>query len=191
MRGNSQKALKEWASVVKALEKGQQIFLLRKGGIAEKNGAFRMEESEFFLFPTFEHQDKEKLKPSVQGLVDEAQKQAQVWAGKIALSCYAEVTEVFQVREIEPLLKLSQSHIWSEEMIRERFNWRPEEPLYIPILRVYRLKGVLLIDALERYKGCKSWIDFDRPIPTKGAKPVLDDMEFQLQEERIRTILLH
>jgi len=32
------KALKEWATVVKALENGNQIILLRKGGILETTG---------------------------------------------------------------------------------------------------------------------------------------------------------
>lgn len=37
-------ALKEWAVVVKALRQGRQIFLLRKGGIAEQCGEFRVDQ---------------------------------------------------------------------------------------------------------------------------------------------------
>lgn len=189
MKDRSQKALKEWACVVKALEQGKQILLLRKGGIAEKGGEFRMEESEFFLFPTFEHQDKTKLKPQTQWLVDESQKQADLWVGKVGLTCYAEVMELFEVRKLEPLLKLNPYHIWSEAMVEEKFQWHPDEPIYIPLLRVYHLQSALLVDYLERYDGCKSWVEFDRPIPTQGAKPALSDTEFQLQEERIRSVL--
>lgn len=189
MKDHSQKALKEWACVVKALGEGKQILLLRKGGIAEEGTEFKMEESEFFLFPTFEHQERTKLKPQDQPLIDETLKQADLWAGKVGLSCYAEVVEVFQVKTLEPLLRLAPYHIWSEVMVGERFNWHPQEPLFVPILRVYRLPSPLLIDSLQRYGGCKSWVEFDRPIPTQGAKPVLTDVDFQLQQERIRAIL--
>ena len=189
MKKKNQVAFKEWAAVVRALEKGQQIFLLRKGGIAEEGGVFQIEETEFFLFPTFEHQEKEKLKPQAQILIDESKKQADLWAGKVGLSCYAEVVDIFQFKTLDPLLGLSQYYIWTDELVRERFNWRSEEPIYVLLLRVYRLENTLLIDSLERYGGCKSWIGFDRPIPTKGAKTVLGDMEFELRVERIRTAL--
>ena len=49
-------ALKEWATVVNALENGDQTVLLRKGGILEDSSGFVVESEKFFLFPTFEHQ---------------------------------------------------------------------------------------------------------------------------------------
>jgi len=48
-------ALKEWATVVNALENGDQTVLLRKGGILEDSSGFVVESEKFFLFPTFEH----------------------------------------------------------------------------------------------------------------------------------------
>ena len=47
-------ALKEWATVVNALENGDQTVLLRKGGILEDSSGFVVESEKFFLFPTFE-----------------------------------------------------------------------------------------------------------------------------------------
>jgi hypothetical protein len=38
-------ALKEWAVICQALAEGRQTILLRKGGIAEPGGAFRVEHS--------------------------------------------------------------------------------------------------------------------------------------------------
>ena len=189
MKDRNQKALKEWASVVKALGEGKQVLLLRKGGIEEDHHQFQMEETEFFLFPTYEHQEKNLLKPEFQHLIDQTETQADLWAGKVGLSYYAVIQEIFQVRETESLRRLDPYHIWSEAMTQERLGWRPKEPLFVPLLRVYRLPSTLLIDALERYGGCKSWIEFDRPIPTEKATPVLWDTDFQLQQERIRQIL--
>ena len=50
-------ALKEWATVVKALEQGKQTVILRKGGILETASGFNIESKKFFLFPTWEHQE--------------------------------------------------------------------------------------------------------------------------------------
>jgi hypothetical protein len=56
------KALKEWATVVTALENGDQTVLLRKGGILETASGFKIEDKKFVLFPTYEHQDNASLK---------------------------------------------------------------------------------------------------------------------------------
>jgi len=55
-------ALKEWAVVCRALERGRQILLLRKGGIYEAAGEFELEHRRFLLFPTYLHQKIEMLK---------------------------------------------------------------------------------------------------------------------------------
>ncbi len=56
-------ALKEWATVVKALEQGKQTVILRKGGILETASGFNIESKKFFLFPTWEHQETKHVKP--------------------------------------------------------------------------------------------------------------------------------
>ena len=58
------KAIKEWASIVCALESGAQTVLLRKGGIHDAPSGFREESGTFLLFPTYEHQKREHLKES-------------------------------------------------------------------------------------------------------------------------------
>jgi hypothetical protein len=50
-------ALKEWATLCRALETGRQIILLRKGGIYESAGEFEVEHRRFLLFPTYLHQN--------------------------------------------------------------------------------------------------------------------------------------
>ena len=57
-------AFKEWATICAALESRGQIAILRKGGIHEGRQGFRVAYPEFWLFPTYVHQD-------VRGLVDE------------------------------------------------------------------------------------------------------------------------
>ncbi len=59
-------ALKEWAITVEALSNGDQILLLRKGGIHEDGKDFRVIHREFVLYPTYEHQKAELLQPEHQ-----------------------------------------------------------------------------------------------------------------------------
>src|SRR2546430_8399907 len=46
-------ALKEWASVIEALDRGDQVVLIRKGGLADRT--FGLEADRFYLFPTNYH----------------------------------------------------------------------------------------------------------------------------------------
>ena len=62
--------LKEWAIVCKALEEGRQVILLRKGGIMEYKYGFEVKHSNFFLYPTYEHQSKESLQPDYVNKLD-------------------------------------------------------------------------------------------------------------------------
>src|SRR5688500_2331176 len=55
-------ALKEWSSVIAALDQSHQIFLLRKGGIVEQKRGFEVRHKSFLLYPSFEHQHALSLK---------------------------------------------------------------------------------------------------------------------------------
>src|SRR3989304_10019603 len=55
-------ALKEWAVTIKALDKGIQTILFRKGGIHEEGREFRIEHDRFLFYPTYEHQRDELVK---------------------------------------------------------------------------------------------------------------------------------
>ena len=62
-----QTGFKEWAVIVEALGQGEQIVILRKGGIAEGRDGFRAEHERFWLFPTRFHQQAEGVVPEVAG----------------------------------------------------------------------------------------------------------------------------
>ena len=49
-------AFKEWALVCEALGNGRQSLILRKGGIAEGRDGFAFKHPNFFLFPTWFHE---------------------------------------------------------------------------------------------------------------------------------------
>src|SRR4051794_14308250 len=53
---------KEWALVWESMLRGETSVLFRKGGIAEGRQGFRFKHAEFFLFPTFFHEQVQSLR---------------------------------------------------------------------------------------------------------------------------------
>src|SRR5579884_1921814 len=51
------RAFKEWAVACEAMAEGRQILLIRKGGLREEGNTFTVNDPEFFLLPTYEHQN--------------------------------------------------------------------------------------------------------------------------------------
>src|SRR5262245_61731984 len=129
-------ALKEWASVCAALEAGRQSVLIRKGGIDEGPRGFRIEHSEFWLYPTQFHQDAAQLSPDGTRFLSDAQRYSAP-AGKIAISLYAVVEEVQFVLDWSEMAAFEEWHILSSDAVRQRFEYRTPG-VYVAQVRVYR-----------------------------------------------------
>src|SRR3989442_7938701 len=142
-----QVALKEWAVVCRALESGRQIILLRKGGILEAAGEFEVEHREFLLFPTYLHQNREMLKPTDQeGFEPHGEEPSD-----IAVSAAAVVSDVVHLQSREQMNRIDDEHIWTAPLIEMRFNYRPENPLYLLLLRAQRLRQPVTIANTPAY----------------------------------------
>ena len=98
-------ALKEWAAVCLALAEGRQSLLVRKGGIAEGSGGFRMEHDEFWLFPTQFHQSPDQLTADGAALLGRVQASAPP-PGRLLIDCYAVVKSVAFVEDEGRLAEL-------------------------------------------------------------------------------------
>lgn len=171
------KALKEWAVVVKAVGSGEQIILFRKGGIHDRQGAFELENREFFFFPSFEHQKTALLKSSYKVWVDELES-SKPGNTKLMIDTYATVEKVLFANSIPALERIQDSHIWTTEYVADRLNYKPEKPLYVLLLRAYKLKKPALIENLAEYAGCVSWVDLRESLPTFPLEPVVPDEDF-------------
>lgn len=184
----SRTALKEWAVACESLGRGDQILLLRKGGISETGRHFRVEQSEFLLFPTFEHQRAKLVKP-----VARAELQAVLanrgGADQVTLRYWATVAEVFEVTETSQLESLAPLHLWSAGYAEDRLRWKPRHPLQVMALRVYRLAQPATLPVLAEYGGCTSWLTLAEAISLEGARPALSDAEFDEQLGRVRQAL--
>jgi hypothetical protein len=174
-------ALKEWASVCSALEDGRQIILLRKGGILEAIGGFELEHPQFFLFPTYLHQNAQMLKEAERKrLVILKEEPAQ-----IVISSAATVSDIIRLRDRAQMDRLDEEYIWTSPLIDMRFSYRPQNPLYLLLLRVYRLAEPITIQNTPEYAGCKSWVPLEAALTTSGATSVLDDAAWEERRARI------
>ncbi|TLX96324.1 MAG: DUF1802 family protein [Thaumarchaeota archaeon] len=179
------KALKEWATVVQALENGNQTVLLRKGGILETASGFKVESEKFALFPTYEHQDNASLKSQYyQYLADARENKPKDGVNKI--TSFAEVLEERDIVSMEKIEKLSPFHIWSDSYMVERMNWMPEKPMTAIFLKVHKIPATE-IPILPEYHGCKSWIELN--VNAEAGKTVLSEAELQQKLLEFRRIV--
>lgn len=178
-------AFKEWAIVVDALGRGEQIIILRKGGISEGAGGFKVEHSEFLLAPTLFHQQRESVIDSAQTRYDKISAEFPK-ADQLRISHFGRVVEWKQLSSIESLQTLRGQHIWRDEVLAERFEWGRTNGIYALVLRVFRIPKAHELAMLPSYGGCKSWIELAEEIPTEGAEPVLSQSEFEKKVAKLR-----
>ena len=178
-------ALKEWAITCQALAQGEQILLLRKGGIHESGKDFRVVHPEFLLYPTYEHQREDLLKPTSQPALGRLLADTPKF-DSITFSHWARAEEIIEVEAQEKVEDLSPYHIWTDAYAQSRLRWKPMLPLSILLLRVYRLEQAITVPYLKEYGGCTSWVDLMPRINLGQLEPALDDAEFQRQVEAIK-----
>ena len=146
-------ALKEWQVVCDALAAGEQDFLLRKGGIQEGPGGFRVEHDRFLLLPTRLHQQAHMLKPTFRARIDGGEVEPAVFT----LSHAARVSAVEVVASRGALDDLG-PHVWTGDYLDMRWNYRPERPLYLIRLAVTPLAEAVELANNYKVAGCKSWV---------------------------------
>ena len=178
-------ALKEWATVVKALEEGKQTVILRKGGILETASGFNIETKKFFLFPTWEHQETKHVKPEFHDFLKEVlTKKPDGDFNRI--TSYAEILFEKDIESNEVINNLSSFHVWSDSYIQERRSWMPEKPMKAVFLKIVKIKKFDL--PLEpEFQGCKSWIELNSNF--EEGHSVLEDNEIEQRLQRFKEIV--
>ena len=174
-------ALKEWAATCRALESGRQMILLRKGGISERSGEFELEHRRFLLFPTFLHQNRSMLKPQFHRDLDERTSEPD----RIELRSLAEVSHIAHLRDRAQMRAIDHEHIWTTELIDFRFDYRPENPLYLLVVRTHLLAAPATIPNTPTYGGCRSWVPLDSAIDVSNVKPAIAETQFEHRRRRI------
>jgi hypothetical protein len=160
---------KEWSLVCDAFGRGEQSIILRKGGIAEGREGFSFRYREFFLFPTFFHEQVAKVRIASANLPR---------AGDtIAIRWYVKVERALRIGSLRIAEALAPLHILTPEVVRERFGYK-DEGLNIAFVRVFELSPVWILQNEKRFAGCRSWVDLPSP-PEMKMRWVVDDEAHQ------------
>lgn len=175
-------ALKEWAVAVDALLAGEQILLLRKGGIREGRGGFTVKAKQVLLFPTFEHQQAALVKAPYQEAVAAS---PTGYSTTVTFHGWAEVTHRLVLEGPHDGQALLPFHIWNERFVQERLAWKPGIPLQGLLLRSHRLPAPQTVTYQPTYGGCRSWIDLAETVSLEGSQPVLCDEAYALKVSEI------
>jgi hypothetical protein len=187
MEASNNIAFKEWAVVVDALGQGEQVLILRKGGIREERGEFHVDHREFWLFPTQYHEAEQSIipskRPTLQHIAASAPKDA------VDIEFYVVVDTTVRITDFTRVKQLQGRHIWGERALQERFQFGRETGLHALVVRAYRRQSPGRFPMRESYGGCKSWVELERALSTESLTPVLQDVEYSARREEIVEML--
>ena len=181
-------ALKEWATVLEAMGRGEQSILIRKGGLIEPGSGFNLVSNTFVFYPTFEHQAVNYLRPTYRRYFEEAL-QRRATEGQVRVELFGVAVSSQQSHDPGIIERLSPFHIYHQEFVSQRLKWQPDQPLVIVVVRAFRLDPPQLLHTVPRYAGCKSWVELESPVSLEGASPILDETAFQERLQRLTPLL--
>jgi hypothetical protein len=172
-------ALKEWASAIDALGRGEQVVLIRKGGIADPK--FGVEADRFYLFPTNFH-DMEDRRPRPSG-------QADAPVLHIPITHWCEVVRTWRVRDLDLLYRLEPQVVFDRATLETRYRFRPDQAIHVIGVRTYRLPEPATVTMTDEYAGCRSWVSIDEEIFVDGTTPVLSEKDLGARFDAIDALL--
>ncbi len=173
---------KEWALVGAAIGRGEQSIILRKGGIAEGRDGFSFKHREFFLFPTFFHEQVEKVRRREWTLPVQR-------GGVVEFHVFAQVEFSAVVTSWEMAAALEPLHILRREVVEERFRYDAAPGIHLAFIRAFRLEPAWTIPELPGYGGCRSWVRLPEPPGEMERVPVLSDAEHAARREQLQVLL--
>ena len=113
----------------------------------------------------------------------------------ITITHHAESVWAKTLTDWDQVAALESLHIWTEETIRQRFDWEGKGmasgSIHVALVRVSELARPWEFPYEAKYGGCRSWVTL--PEPPEGtladAKPVLGDDEFATLFTKLEELL--
>ena len=175
-------AFKEWAVVCEAIGSGKQCVILRKGGLAEGRDGFAFKHREFFLFPTWFHEQLEKTNLPA-GTMLPLQLE-----GEIEIQHAATLEWSRLVTDASRLPALRPFHILDESVVEERFRYDELPGIHVGFVRGFRLASPCRLAMQKSFGGCRSWLDLPG-LEDAELVPVISDEEHAARRNALQTLL--
>lgn len=175
-------AFKEWAIVCEAMGGGRQSIMLRKGGIAEGRAGFAFKHGEFFLFPTWFHEQLTKT------TLPEGTELPQELDGEIEIRFAATLEWTKLVTDRARLAALKPYHILHDQVVEDRFKYDDNEGVHVAFVRVYRLEPAKRLPLSPKFGGCRSWIELPE-LDNVTLVSVISDEEHAARRSALEAIL--
>lgn len=174
-------AFKEWALVCASMLRGETSLIFRKGGIAEGREGFRFRHERFFLFPTFFHEQADRLRidaPIVEPEPD-----------VVSFPAYVHVEFTRWIEDLSLLQPLSDLHILKPEVLEQRFAYDDPKGLHLATIRVFRVTPVWSLPFQKSFGGCRSWVELPEAPADLRLIPVIDDAQHAARVLRVLAAL--
>lgn len=175
-------AFKEWALVCEALGSGSQSVIIRKGGIAEGRAGFTFKHENFFLFPTWFHEQLGMTTLPAETAVPEAPGE------ELEIRFAATVEWTRLVSDLDLVNKLREFHILHDKVVEERFNYDDVRGVHVAFVRVYRLDPPARLVNEKKFGGCRSWIEIP-DIDDHALVSVISDEEHERRKRLLIELL--
>ena len=181
---------KEWQIICEALRDGKQSVILRKGGIHEGKDGFSFGNiPEFVLFPTRFHAQGSlvnldgEFTPGKEWEVDD----------EVIFDTLCRVEATYELTDWEQVASLQHLHLWSEDCIKDRFDWEGKGmasgKIHLALIRAYRLPTPLSVSYSKRLGGCRSWVTLDElTAEVDTLTPVISDETFNAIQSELSTL---
>lgn len=176
-------AFKEWKVICDALRNGRQSLILRKGGIHEGRDGFAFAHDSFYLFPTHFHAQASHVREGNPEPIPE-------WrpGDPVKISHHAQVVLAVTLTDWEHVSALAPYHIYTEDTVRQRFDWEGKGmsagSIHVALVEIRELPSPWQITYTASFGGCRSWI----PIP---APPETSPEEMCLLSDRDKLRQIH
>lgn len=170
---------KEWALICRSMLRGQTSVIFRKGGIAEGRQGFRFKHREFFLFPTFFHEQVQSVRLAESAALEEP-------PASVTIQAWAKVEFTVWVDDLARLEPLRELHVLADHVLRQRFDYSEPRGLHLAFLRVYALSEPWVFPYRKSFGGCRSWVELPSVPSAMQATALLADEEQARRRARVQ-----
>jgi hypothetical protein len=170
---------KEWALVCRSMLAGETSVIFRKGGIAEGRQGFRFKHDEFFLFPTFFHEQLQCVRVAGTTPLEEQ-------PAAVTIQARAKVEFTVWVEDLTRLEPLRPLHILTDQVLQQRFDYSEPKGLHLAFVQTYRLAEPWVFPYQKSFGGCRSWLNLPGLPAAFTATAVLSGEEQARRRDLVR-----